>query len=234
MTHAEVPVPGGFVVGASTYAAFVDETGLRAEARRAARRTRRGRHRRARAAVGRGAGDRARPRHAEVDPKGDLGRVRAGLRRRGRNVRGGALVGNRRGHRVGVVRRHERDLSEHQGRRLGRRRRAPVLGVAVRRAHRLLPRQARLQPDRHRHRRRRAATDPVDPLRGDVHDQSRQRSARRARDRKLVRVGRGRGVRQRVAGSLCRRQADAPHQGARHQEQGAGDRVTSGRRHRHA
>jgi len=29
MTGAEVPVPGGFVVGASTYAAFVDETGLR-------------------------------------------------------------------------------------------------------------------------------------------------------------------------------------------------------------
>ena len=29
MTHAGVPVPGGFVVGASTYAAFVDETGLR-------------------------------------------------------------------------------------------------------------------------------------------------------------------------------------------------------------
>jgi pyruvate,water dikinase len=29
MTHAGVPVPGGFVVGAPTYAAFVDETGLR-------------------------------------------------------------------------------------------------------------------------------------------------------------------------------------------------------------
>src|SRR5687767_15393672 len=31
MTHAEVPVPDGFVVGASTYAAFVDVTGLRAQ-----------------------------------------------------------------------------------------------------------------------------------------------------------------------------------------------------------
>jgi pyruvate,water dikinase len=30
MTHAGVPVPGGFVVGAPTYASFVDETGLRA------------------------------------------------------------------------------------------------------------------------------------------------------------------------------------------------------------
>src|SRR5688500_18607557 len=29
MTHAGVPVPGGFVVGAATYAAFVDETDLR-------------------------------------------------------------------------------------------------------------------------------------------------------------------------------------------------------------
>ena len=29
MTHAGVPVPGGFVVGAPAYAAFVDETGLR-------------------------------------------------------------------------------------------------------------------------------------------------------------------------------------------------------------
>ena len=29
MTHAKVPVPGGFVVGAPTYAAFVDETDLR-------------------------------------------------------------------------------------------------------------------------------------------------------------------------------------------------------------
>src|SRR5687767_6770398 len=29
MTHAGVPVPGGFVVGAETYAAFVDETDLR-------------------------------------------------------------------------------------------------------------------------------------------------------------------------------------------------------------
>jgi pyruvate,water dikinase len=29
MTQAGVPVPGGFVVGAATYAAFVDETGLR-------------------------------------------------------------------------------------------------------------------------------------------------------------------------------------------------------------
>ena len=31
MTHAGVPVPAGFVVGAPTYAAFVDETGLRGQ-----------------------------------------------------------------------------------------------------------------------------------------------------------------------------------------------------------
>ena len=31
MTHAGVPVPGGFVVGAPTYASFVDETGLRTQ-----------------------------------------------------------------------------------------------------------------------------------------------------------------------------------------------------------
>ena len=52
-----------------------------------------------------------------------------------------------------------------RGARRGRRGGAPLLGLAVRRPHHLLPRQARLRPGRHGHRGRRPAPDPLDPRR---------------------------------------------------------------------
>ena len=99
MTGAGVPVPGGFVVGAPTYAAFVDERGLRdrlatllegldvddSDARAARRRG---------AGAGRGGGHAGRISDAIRAAYKEACEGDAGARR-------GALVGDRGGHRVG-------------------------------------------------------------------------------------------------------------------------------------
>ena len=162
LTGAGVPVPPGFVVGAPAYAAFCDEGGLRdriderlldgldvddTEALEAA-------SARVRAMV-------------EAEPVPDFARgsdrPRPTARWPARRVDGrrGAILRDRRGHRVRLVRRDERDVPQRPRRGGRHRRRAPLLGVAVRLADRLLPRQARLLTRRHGHRRGRAAADRV-------------------------------------------------------------------------
>ena len=200
---------------------------------RAARRPRRRRHGRTGAARSRGPRAGRGPGDAGLDHRGDHRVLRPGVRGRPRRARCRPLLGDGRGHGVRLVRGHERDLPEHHRRGIGCRRGAPLLGVAVRRAHRLLPGQARLQPDRHRHRGGRPAPDPVHAFGRDVHDQPGERRPRRARDRGLVRPRRGRRVGERVAGPLRGRQAVAAHLRARHQGEGARDRVEAGRRHCH-
>ena len=151
--------------------------------------------------------------------------------RRGRRP----LVGHSGGHRVGVVRRHERDVPEHQRARRGHRRRASLLGVSVRRAHRLLPREARTRPGRHGHRRGRPAPDSIHSRGSHVHDRSLHRSRRPVGHRGLLRARRGGRVRTGVAGSLGGRQEDVPRPRARDTPQGARDRALTGRSgHRHA
>jgi hypothetical protein len=81
-----------------------------------------------------------------------------------------------------------------------------VLGLAVRRAHDLLPRPARLQPGRHGHRCRRADADPLDPRRRDVHGGPLDGRTRPPRDRGVVRARRGGGLGQRLARPLRRAQ----------------------------
>ena len=171
MTAAGLPVPGGFVVGAPSYAIFCDVGGLREQDRASAS-----------SSVDvddTAALDRA---HQEVrvmveeEPVPDeLAQADPGLRTSSSRATAttpgrGALLGDRRGHRGGVLRRHERDLPQRPRRRRGRRRRAPLLVLAVRRPHRLLPRQAGLRAGRHGHRRRRPAPDPLDPRGRHVHD----------------------------------------------------------------
>ena len=109
-------------------------------------------------------------------------------RRRPEPGRRGSLLGDRRGHRVGLLRRDERDLAQRARRPSSvLDARPPLLVLPVRRPHHLLPGQARLRPGRDGHRRRRPAPDRVDPRRGHVHDRPRQRSPRPARDRGRVR-----------------------------------------------
>ena len=155
-----------------------------------------------------------------------------GAERRDRGCRGrGSLLGDGRGHGVGVVRRHERNLPEHARRGRCRRGGQTLLGLAVRSSHDLLPRPARLQPGRHGHRGRGAAPDPLDPRRRDVHRRPRQRRARQAGHRGLVRPGRGRRVGQRLAGPLRRAQERSRDHHALGPPQGARDRTGRGRRH---
>ena len=158
LTAAGLPVPGGFVVGAPAYAAFCDAGGLRGRIEERLDEVDVDDTEALDAAAGRRARRWSRPsrsprwssrRSAPPTPSSP-----ATTRRR---TGGGALVGDRRGHRGGLVRGHERDLPQRPRRRRGGRRRAPLLVVAVRRPHRLLPRQARLRPGRHGHRRRRPA-----------------------------------------------------------------------------
>ena len=113
------------------------------------------------------------------------------------------------------------------------RRRPPLLGLAVRRPHRLLPRQARLRPGRHGHRRRRPAPDPVDPRRRDVH----HRPGLGRRDRLVIEgsFGLGESV---VSGSVSPDRyvvdKETLHIAKREvQAQGARDRAAPRGRHRH-
>ena len=150
--------PDGFVVGAPAYAEFCDVGGLRGRIEERLQRGRRRRHRRAR----RGRRRRADHGRGRADPRvggaGDPRRLRR-ADRGGRRRRTGrsALVGNRGGHRGSLVRGHERDLPKRSRRRRRGRRRAPLLVIPVWRSNGLLPRQARLRPSRHGHRRRRPA-----------------------------------------------------------------------------
>ena len=210
LTRAGLPVPPGFVVGAPAYAAFCEASELRDRLAASARGTRRRRHRaleacaeQARALVlgdadaGRaGPGDPRRLRRA-VRPTGmrEQARSRCAPRRRRRTPQSASFAGM------------NETLPERARRRRGGRRRAPLLGVAVRRPHDLLPRQARLRPGRHGHRGRRPAPDrlatragvmfTIDPSSG-------------ARDRLViegvVRARRGGRLRPRLARPLRRRQ----------------------------
>ena len=176
LTSAGLPVPDGFVVGAPAYAAFCVQTGLRerlaelldgvdvedtaalqaasAAGTRAVRPDPD-----ARAA---GSARSAPPTSSwpDEDPP-DAGRR--------------ALLRHGRGHRRHLLRGDERDVPEHPRRRRGDRRRAPLLALAVRRAHHLLPGRQRLRTGRHGHRRRRAAPGQLDARRRDVHRQPRHR-----------------------------------------------------------
>ena len=210
LTSAGLPVPDGFVVGAPAYAAFCAQTGLRERLAEAARRRRRGGHRRT---AGR---QRSRARAVRSDPVArgavaheisaayeqlaDEDPADAGRR---------ALLGHGRGHRRDLLRRDERDVPEHPRRRRGDRRRAPLLALAVRRAHDLLPRRQRLRPGRHGHRGRRTASGQLDARRRDVHRQPRHRRARRARDRGLLRPRRGGRLRLGLARPLRRGEGHA-------------------------
>ena len=232
LTSAGLPVPDGFVVGAPAYAAFCTETGLRERLADAARRRRRRGHRRA--------ASRQRRRARAVRRDADAGVAAAGRSvsayeraggRRFRRAGGGALLGDRRGHRRVFVRGDERDLPEHPRRRRRDRRRAPLLALAVRRAHDLLPRSQRLRPGRHGHRRRRAAPARLDARRRDVHRQPGHRRARRARDRGLLRPGRGGRLGLGLARPLRGGEGDARDPPPRGPPQGARDRIRARRRH---
>ena len=225
LTAAGFPVPPGFVVGAPAYAAFCDGGGLRERIERRLAGGRRRRHR--------GARTRRRDVRAEVEaeplPEWLAEAVargpRAARRRRRRDGGRGALLGHRRGHRVGQLRRHERDDPQRARRRRDPGGRAPLLGLAVRRAHDLLPRQARLRPGRHGHRRRRPAPDPLDPGGRDVHDRTGLGRARPAGDRGRLRARRVGRLRLGLARPLRRRQAEAQRHPARSAAQGADDRA---------
>ncbi len=232
LTAAGLPVPPGFVIGAPAYAAFCDDTGLR---------------------------DRIAARLADLDVEDTAAlqraseEVRAEIEREpvpewlakrilgayedlvGGRLRGagrGPLLRHRRGQRVGLLRRDERDPAERlRGRgRAGRRPRLLVL--PLRRPDDLLPRQARLRPGRHGHRGRRPAADPVDPLGGDVHDRPRERRPRPAGDRGRLRARGGGRLRLGLARPLRRPQGRAGDRPARSPAQGAGDRLAAGGRDR--
>ena len=113
---------------------------------------------------------------------------------RRRRPRRRALLGDGRGHRRHLVRRHARDV--HQRRRRRRRARPDrrLLGVAVRRAGGRLP--GRLRADRGAgDRGRRAADGRLRAGRRDVHRRPGDRRPRPPRDRGRVRARRGRGRR---------------------------------------
>ena len=166
--------------------------------------------------------------------RGDRDRLpRARRRRSGCRCRS-AFIRDRRGHRIGVVCRHERELSQYPGPRRGNRRRAALLDIPIRSTHDLLPRQAWVQPQRHGHRGRRAAPDRVHPRRRDVHDRSSHGQRRPPRDRGGVRARRVRCLRAGVAGSLRRRQAADGNRPSLGSSQGADHRAGTGRRHFHA
>ena len=120
-----------------------------------------------------------------------------------------------------------------RGKRRRDRRGRAVLAVAVRRAHDLLPRAARLQPERHGHRGRGPAPDCLDARRRDVHDRSRHGRARPPGDRGVVRARRIGGLRAGVARPLRGREVDHVDPRALGPAQGADDRGGGRRRHRH-
>ncbi len=233
LTAAGLPVPPGFVIGAPAYAAFCDQGGLRdrieerlsgvdvedtGELERAAEEVR--------ADDREGAG-------ARVALRGDPRCIRPAGRGRPADRGRGALLGDGRGHRVGLVRRDERDAAQRP--RGGRRPRrgAPLLVLAVRRPHGLLPGETGLRPSRHGHRRRRPAPDRGDAGRRHVHDRPRLGCHRSARHRGRLRPRRVGRLRRGLPGSLRGRQGQADDQGPRGAPQGAGDRVGPGRRHDH-
>ena len=121
-----------------------------------------------------------------------------------------------------------------KGTRRAARRASRLLGLAVRRPHRVLPREARIQPGRHGHRRGGAAADRVDALRGHVHDRPRGRTNRQARDRGRVRARRVRGFGLGVTRPLRGGQGVAPRSDSRGAHQGARDRGCARWRHHHA
>ncbi len=143
LTAAGVPVPPGFVVGAPAYAAYCDEGGLREQLTRALDGVDVEDTAALEAAADQARGRDRAGRDARLAARGDRrGLPRAGRRGR-RPARRRALVGHRGGHGVGLVRRHERDVPQRARRARGGGGGAPLLGVAVRQPHRLLPRLAR-------------------------------------------------------------------------------------------
>ena len=175
----------------------------------------------------------ARERDAAVAGRRDRRRLRSARRGRSRRPGGGPVLGDRGGHRVGVVCGNERDVPERSGQGRRDRRGRAVLAVAVRRAHDLLPRAARLQPERHGHRGRGPAPDCLDARRRDVHDRSRHGRARPPGDRGVVRARRIGGLRAGVARPLRGREVDHVDPRALGPAQGADDRGGGRRRHRH-
>ena len=187
LSAAGLPVPPGFVVGAPAYAAFVDESGLREriaasledvdvddmaalEAACAEVRTRDRGHARARAPQDR---DRRAPTRPSVTGNAAVA------------VRSSATAEDTASASFAGMNETFLNVS---GARRRHRRRPPLLGLAVRRAHRLLPREARTRPGRHGHRRGRPAPDPVHSRRGHVHDRSLHRSRRPAGHRGVLRA----------------------------------------------
>ncbi len=211
LTAAGFPVPPGFVVGAQTYAAFCDATGLR------------GRIEERLVAVDvedtegleRAATDVRAMVEAETLPDDlataigdayDRLAATAGDPEAPVAVRSSATAEDTESASFAGM---NETLLNVRGARSRARGRARVLVLALRRPHDLLPRQARLRPGRHGHRRRRPAPGRVDPLRGDVHDRPGVGRHRPADHRGSLRVGRVGRLRFGLARPLRRRQGEA-------------------------
>ena len=159
-------------------------------------------HRRADRGVER-RGRRGAARHRLPGTGGDRGSADAGrparanrsrLPRAGRGAGRGALVGDRRRPRRSLVRRAAVYLPQHRGRGGSGRRGAALLGLALRGARDLLPRERRLGPQRGRSRRAGAADGAVAGVGRDVHDRPDFQRPGAGRDRGRVRAGRGRRI----------------------------------------
>ena len=232
LTRAGLPVPDGFVVGAPAYAAFCDESGLRA--------------RLAAALDGLDVEDTAALEAAAAAAQELVMTTPIPQHLRGRHRRGAPCACRARPPTAVAVRSSATAEDTESASFAGMNETflnvpdADAVVTAVRRcwaslfggAHRLLPRQARLPAGRDGHRRRRAAPGPLDARGRDVHDRPVHRPGRPHRHRGRLRPRRERRLRQRLAGPLRRRQGHARRRRAGGQAQGADDRA--GRRRRHA
>ncbi len=234
MTAAGLPVPPGFVVGASSYALFCDTGGLRDRIEEqlsavdvddtAALDSRH----QGGPQDGRGG---ARPRRGRQRDPHRLPRARGRPRQ---PACGRPLLRDRGGHRGRLLRRHERDLPQCPRPRRGRRRRPPLLVLAVRRPDRLLSRQAGLRPGRYGHRRRRPDPNPLHSRGRHVHHRPGLRRPGSPRDRGLPRARRVGRLGPGLPRPLRGREGVPPHRQARREAQGAGDRAAPGRGHPHS
>ena len=127
-----------------------------------------------------------------ADARRPAQRNRSGLPRAGRGAGRGALLSHRRRPRRSLVRRAAVHLPQHRGRGRSRRRRAALLGLALRGPRDLLPRERRLGPHRGRPRRARAAHGAIAGVGRDVHDRPDLQRPGAGRDRGRVRARRGR------------------------------------------